>query len=398
MVSLDLDPVGEAPLEIRRDAAVESGRIPLDRNRNLNLSAHGLERLIEGLWRLDARLPARIGKVVAEDLVIEGRQLGGVVVAEPPEPVRGFGHQERWWVGGAVLFEGASNLGQESPGRRFLRVPDPRGEYPVDPGARVEGVQDSGLRCSSQRRESLRLEFVAGLRESSHEFAEEAASPVGIVEPGVLAIEGEDDGGVARKCSTEADELVNQRPGGASLVIPVAVAKADGVGQGAIPEKKNRALLGKGPRSVKFRPRRIGVAKRDPEAFFKNALIGDQPLDAGVGVDGQRLGGNRTLGRPASVDWETGGTHQGQPLFELPDGIFGIPEGRHLRGRVGRPAVDDDVGVDQQGHDRVGVRAGRDLDAGESGKLLPEFDEFTRLSPKPGNHGVVVRRRKPASP
>ena len=186
--------------------------------------------------------------------------------------------------------------------------------------------------------------------------------------------------------------------GGAGLVIPVAVAKADGVGQGAIPEEQNRARLGEGPGSVEFLAGRIAVAKRDPEAFLEDALIGDQPFDAGVGVDGERLGGDRTLGRPASVNGKTGGAHQRQPLFELPDRVLGILERGDLRGRVGRPAVDDNLGVGKQRHDRVGVWAGGDLDAGEAGELPPEIDEFTRLRPKPGHHGGVVGRRKPAAP
>ncbi len=176
----------------------------------------------------------------AEDLVIERREFGWVVVAEPPEPVRGFGHQEGWWAWDAGLLDGTANLGQQSPGRGLFGVADPGGEDAVDPRAWVKPFEDGGSGGAGQGGEGLGLEIVAGLTEGRHEFAEKPAAAVRIVEPRVFAIEGEDDGRVLREGAAELDEIVDQRAGGARFIVPAAIGETDGIGQGAIAEEEHR--------------------------------------------------------------------------------------------------------------------------------------------------------------
>jgi hypothetical protein len=86
--------------------------------------------------------------------------------------------------------------------------------------------------------------------------------------------------------------------------------------------------------------------------------------------------------------------HEIEAGFELPDGILRTPEVGYFRGRIRCPAVGDDVGVDQERHDRMGEGTGGDFDAWLIDEPLPPANDFVGLSAQPGAYLVVIRRRE----
>ena len=322
-------------------------------------------------------------QVVAEQAVEAGHRGRRIVVAEPPEPVGALAHGKLGLRrGGRGLVQAPAGgdqviallrRAQQLPGAVLVRVPYPGGQVAIDPASRHQRRQ--GARVFPVLRQAFAeggaaYALVAG-QQRIH-VVEEIVGVVGIVFPGVLAIEDHrHDGGLPRRRRfPDLVQLGHEMPGGIAAV-PFAVFEADQVRQALVAEEQGEAgRLGQAPGAVQVFVARRRVGAVALQAVRQHGLAGGGPLDA-LGRDQlQKRRGHGAFGRPqarrrrpeaqaVAVDGGAqlgGGTHAPARI----DAAQGQGYVRHGLARTGE--------IDQQRPDRVGVGRGGQLDLAALGQ------------------------------
>src|SRR6185295_5825948 len=138
-----------------------------------------------------ADLLVDVHQVAAEERVELGVLRAREVVAEPPEPVAAFGGAEAF---PGHLARGAADVAvgaaEQFPPPAVLGMADPDAEVAVDPRARRDALDRIRRHDLAHRRgPDPRM-----VRQRPEELAQERDAAVGIMLPGILAVEAHRDG------------------------------------------------------------------------------------------------------------------------------------------------------------------------------------------------------------